>query len=187
MTAGFWHLSLQPPPRVYIIDQSSRISNEPKSQGLQRLDGRRHHGSFWCFKYKKCYSDVFLKILTLSLSLSMNSSSRCTTLLKYFMTFVFFLFISVFLPHSLAVYFSIIYIQIQEALVLCLVSVQATASIFFRSGTKPLAIFRLELRTILADNIYLNTRFFPCESNVSTWVYIFVLSQQIYFTQKIYL
>lgn len=91
-------------------------------------------GSFWCFKNKKWYSDVFLKILTLSLSLSMNSSSRCTTLLKYFMTFVFFLFISVFLPHFLAVYFSIIYIQIQEALVLCLVSVQATASIFLGQG-----------------------------------------------------
>lgn len=64
----------------------------------------------------------------------MNSSSRCTTLLKYFVTFVFFLFIPVFLPHSLAVYFSIIYIQIQEALVLCLVSVQATASIFLGQG-----------------------------------------------------
>lgn len=64
----------------------------------------------------------------------MTSPSCCTTLLKYVMTFVFFLFIFVSLLHSLSVYFSIIDIQIQEALVLCLVSVQATASIFLGQG-----------------------------------------------------
>jgi len=73
------------------------------------------------------------------------------------MTFVFFLFIPVFVSHSLSVYFSIIYTQIQGALVVCLVSVQATASIFFRSWDNTVGYFQIINKTTIFIRIQVDS------------------------------
>lgn len=142
LTAPFSLLCLQPPTLVYIQDELFGISNEPKAKNCRGLmeNGPQHR--FWWCQIKKSCSDSLWD--SLSKSLSMDSSSHCTTLLKYLMTFVLFLF---FYPclcssFSFSVFFNNLYPNPRSfsgMFGLC----PGYSLYFFRSGTKPLAIFRL--------------------------------------------
>ncbi len=71
LTAVFLHLSRQPP-----TPSTFKTSHRASQTSLKAQDCRGSmktlHGSFWCFRDKKCYSDVFLKTLSFWIHLAVQ-------------------------------------------------------------------------------------------------------------------